>query len=445
LKIEVRSLQSASGDNLLKEKESRNFGPYIIDRTPPIVKINNIVVRGFNSKSVIINITATDNNTYSTNNELKVCFSNTNTECSRYISYSSNNIYYHTFAGSYDGKNRTLYVWVKDRAGNKTKVIDSRYVVYKECSQKDVRGKWSDVTACSKKCDGGTKTQVSGLIDRYLRTTCTGDVSRNVSCNTFSCCSWTDNKYGSWSNWSSCNCSRRIMTRFRTRTVFSRYNGQRCNTITETDTKSCACKPNRPYIKNPTNGNWTKNNFSLNVVTSTPSNQLGYWYYRYNYTGWNRYDASYGKSSYTTTPFSAERNEPVYIRVCNRFATGPNDESNCSASTSTTIRIDKTPPTIEFFNVICGDVFHQGQNGYIPVVSKDSMSGIARRDATGHEDGGQTTRFVKTYNGYKRVDDAFAGQKHKGTACNYYINITVTDVAGNSKSASHTASLAKCK
>lgn len=109
------------------------------------------------------------------------------------------------------------------------------------------------------------------------------------------------------------------------------------------------------------------------------------------------------------------------------------------------IRIDKTPPTIEFFDVICGDPFHKGQNGYVPVTSKDSMSGIARRDATGHEDGGQTTRFVKTYNGYKRVDDAFAGQKHKGTACNYYINITVTDVAGNSKSASHTASLAKCK
>lgn len=109
------------------------------------------------------------------------------------------------------------------------------------------------------------------------------------------------------------------------------------------------------------------------------------------------------------------------------------------------IRIDKTPPTIQFFDVICGDPFHQGQNGYVPVTSKDSMSGIARRDATGHEDGGQTTRFVKTYNGYKQVSDSFAGQKHRGTACKYYINITVTDVAGNSKSASHTASLAKCK
>ena len=53
------------------------------------------------------------------------------------------------------------------------------------------------------------------------------------------------------------------------------------------------------------------------------------------------------------------------------------------------IRIDKTPPIIQFFDVICGDIFHKGQNGYVPVTSKDSMSGIARRDATGHEDGGQ--------------------------------------------------------
>lgn len=104
-------------------------------------------------------------------------------------------------------------------------------------------------------------------------------------------------------------------------------------------------KPNKPTITNPTNG-WVNYNFSLTVKTTTEESQLGYWYYSYDNANFTRYDSSYGKQSYVTTSFSAERNQAVYVRVCNKGASGPTDNVNCSDSASTTIKIDKTKPII---------------------------------------------------------------------------------------------------
>ena len=105
-------------------------------------------------------------------------------------------------------------------------------------------------------------------------------------------------------------------------------------------------KPAIPTIFNPTNGNWVNYNFAISVSTTTSSEHLGYWYYSYDNSTFTRYDSSYGKSSYETSPFVSERNQKVYIRVCNKNATGPNDSERCSDSATTMIRIDKTPPRI---------------------------------------------------------------------------------------------------
>ena len=91
-----------------------------------------------------------------------------------------------------------------------------------------------------------------------------------------------------------------------------------------------------PIITNPTNGNWVNYNFSLNVKTPNNKVKVGYWQYRYASISWQTYSDS-AKNTFTTTPYSAERNELTYIRYCM-------SNGKCSPEASTMIRIDKTPP-----------------------------------------------------------------------------------------------------
>ena len=111
-------------------------------------------------------------------------------------------------------------------------------------------------------------------------------------------------------------------------------------------------KPNKPTISNPSGGNWVNHSFSLTVSTTSPASILGYWYYSYDAKNWTRYDKSdynsYGKQTFVTSPYSAERNQPTYIRVCNKQASGPNDTANCSDYASTMIRIDTTKPSLGY-------------------------------------------------------------------------------------------------
>ena len=91
-----------------------------------------------------------------------------------------------------------------------------------------------------------------------------------------------------------------------------------------------------PIITNPTNGNWVNHDFSLNVKTPNNKITVAYWQYRYASISWQTYSNS-AKNTFTTTPYSAERNELTYIRYCM-------SNGKCSPEASTMIRIDKTPP-----------------------------------------------------------------------------------------------------
>ncbi len=103
--------------------------------------------------------------------------------------------------------------------------------------------------------------------------------------------------------------------------------------------------PDKPKITNPTNDNWTDKDFSLTVESNDAISGIDYWYYSYNNSSWTKYDNSsynsYGKTSFVTSPFSAERNNTVYIRVCDKAG-------NCNTNT-TSIRIDKcVSPTLSY-------------------------------------------------------------------------------------------------
>lgn len=108
-------------------------------------------------------------------------------------------------------------------------------------------------------------------------------------------------------------------------------------------------------ISNPKNNVWSKTNFVLTLTTNEDGSGVQAWYYTYNAnassvgydanTNWITYGSS-NKKNFTTTDFSAERNQYVYIRVCDIAG-------NCS-SDKTKIMIDKTPPCYTGYSVTYG-------------------------------------------------------------------------------------------
>lgn len=103
--------------------------------------------------------------------------------------------------------------------------------------------------------------------------------------------------------------------------------------------------PAVPSITNPTNGNWTNQDIYLTLNSSDAMSGISYYQYSYDNNAWNTY-ADSAKETYITTPYSVERNQAAYLRVCDYAG-------NCSNSASTMIRIDKTVPTISY-NLVGG-------------------------------------------------------------------------------------------
>ena len=98
--------------------------------------------------------------------------------------------------------------------------------------------------------------------------------------------------------------------------------------------------PSTPTISNPSNEVCTGDSFSLTLGST---DNVGIAYYQYTYSAsatttgsdatssWVTY-ANSASTSYTTTAFSAQRNQLVYVRACD-------SAGNCSSSNSTYIRI----------------------------------------------------------------------------------------------------------
>ncbi len=99
--------------------------------------------------------------------------------------------------------------------------------------------------------------------------------------------------------------------------------------------------PTTPTITNPTNGSCTSNSFSLTLKSSDTGSGIAYYQYSYSSsatttgtdanTQWVTY-ANSASNTFTTTPFSVARNQPVYVRACD-------NDGNCSEKSSTNICI----------------------------------------------------------------------------------------------------------
>ena len=227
-----------------------------------------------------------------------------------------------------DLDNGTYYLWVKDKAGNISDTTDkSKFVVDKVDKVKPT---------CSISATPATGASLSVTLKISGQDGESGLASKPYSWN-------NQNSFGTKDTY--------VVKKNGT------YNGYvkdiagnigNCNR----SVSNVVRKPNKPTIVNPTKGNWVNYDFSLTVSTTTPASILGYWYYSYDAKNWTRYDKSsynsYGKDKFVTSPYSAERNQATYIRVCNKEASGANDTANCSDYASTMIRIDKTKPVLNY-------------------------------------------------------------------------------------------------
>ena len=165
--------------------------------------------------------------------------------------------------------------------------------------------------------------------------------------------------------------------------------------------------PDKPNITNPTNGNWVNYDFALTVSSSDKRSGLGDWYYSYDNSNWTKYNNSTGKSPFTTTNFTKERNQEVYIRACDKLG-------NCSKSSSTYIRIDKTKPTCSWSGE---STTWTKSNRTIKVKGTDSESGINEK--------------------YKEKSWNYTSGTTKTASLSY----TIKDNAGNTKICSKTANI----
>ena len=106
-----------------------------------------------------------------------------------------------------------------------------------------------------------------------------------------------------------------------------------CTRCPDQTVKLDTTPPSVPIISNPNNGIWSTTNFSLNLSSSDNLSGMNRFRYSYDNKNWTNY-ANSNKNNFTTTPFSAERNQPVYISACD-------NAGNCSGSSSTQIKILK--------------------------------------------------------------------------------------------------------
>ena len=107
-------------------------------------------------------------------------------------------------------------------------------------------------------------------------------------------------------------------------------------------------KPDKPKITSSYENKWTNKTFALSIVSVDQTSGIDYFAYRYpsstspgenvwtNYANSSR--APGVNTAFTTTNFSKERDENVEIKVCDVAG-------NCSDTSSSRIRIDKTAPT----------------------------------------------------------------------------------------------------
>ena len=149
-----------------------------------------------------------------------------------------------------------------------------------------------------------------------------------------------------------------------TGTYYFRYqavggNGKSSSISTYT-AKVDTSSPTAPTITNSSKGNWTNNDVTVSL-NSTDSGGAGIAKYQIKYSG----TSNAWKDASNPDTWSANRNETIYYRAVD-------SAGNTSTSSSTNIKIDKTPPTIDFTNKSIIWSAPVGKNEADPVTITDS-------------------------------------------------------------------------
>ena len=122
--------------------------------------------------------------------------------------------------------------------------------------------------------------------------------------------------------------------------------------------------PSKPVIKNDYENTWINKSYTITVTSKDDTGGIAYFEYRYpdsvlpEEREWHKYNNSSSlpgeEKNFVSTYFSEERSEYVEIRACDYAG-------NCSESTKSMIKIDKTNPIC---SISRGILEPNGQNGW---------------------------------------------------------------------------------
>ena len=322
------------GSSWIKDGEYsyKELGEYAIDNTKP--KVENIRLESnisdYNSLTPLLYSDASDDNTPT--KDLMMCYSVDNEEtCNASTRTDINKLYNKKYKSpidvevgkKYDGSKHKVTIRVVDKAGNISdkKTTGDYTIAQKYTLTFDSNG--------GKECQNKTITQQKGK---------------------------------AWGN---------LCTPTRTNYSFKEWNTKKDGTGTKITKDSKATKnitvyaewkmnkPNKPTITNPYNGKWANKNFNLTIKTISSKNIVGEWYISTDNKTYSKYAAAKGKNSFTYL-INTEREDTLYVKVCNKEATSSKDTTRCSNISSTDLKVDKTPPTC---TVSGGSLKFTGTNG----------------------------------------------------------------------------------
>lgn len=206
-----------------------------IDKTKPIVVSLSASSQNTNYNTITANIVTKVTETNPAKYELSIStFPDNPYSKMTTTAINGNNNSSIAVSNSYDGSEKTIYVTVKDAAGNKA-TASTKYSVYKSCSKPTTNGA-ATYGNCSATCGSGTRTQTQHMKDLYLGVACTS-VQTTVSCGTLpDCCTGPTTTYTDWSTCSK-KCKRNGVagTQTRTKTV------TQCDGISTSTTESQSC------------------------------------------------------------------------------------------------------------------------------------------------------------------------------------------------------------
>lgn len=328
---------------------------------------------------------------------------NENPKTTEYTRYDTENVgaaynsygktTYTTSPFSAERNNKKVIIRVCDVAGNCT---DANSTSVKKSKLTNIK---IDKTAPRCKTSGGSATWInatSSTTNRTIKAECFDDQSSVANSGCITATKTISKKYESDINTTKAG----AVDVNKGGTVYD-IAGNSKNCEADQTVKIDKTYPTKPTLENPKDNSWANatymstTSYTIKASTVETGSGVDYWQYTYNNgsttTGsdssknWITY-ANSASQIFTTTPFSAERNQNVYIRVCDKAG-------NCSSKNSSMIKIDKTGPTCESSG---GSTAWTKNNITLKGKCSDNLSGCKKASVSGrtYDDNGNVTWLI---------------------------------------------------